>query len=86
MTTDTSNTWTIGSIVDPGTDTVSQYKINWGDGTSDTLTAAQLAAASNTVAHTYTTAGTYTFSIDLTDEDGTYVNVNSISVSVVDQL
>jgi PKD repeat protein len=63
---------------------VSQYKINWGDGNSDTLTAAQLAAVSNTVAHTYASAGTYTFSIDLTDEDGTYVDVNSINVTVED--
>jgi hypothetical protein len=81
--TGSSTSWTLGSIVDPGTDTVTQYKVNWGDGNSTTLTAAQVASAS-TVAHTYASAGPETISVDLTDEDGTSVGAGTLSVSVVD--
>ena len=35
--------WNLGPVVDPGTDTVTQYAIHWGDGNTDTYTAAQIA-------------------------------------------
>src|SRR4051794_7721399 len=77
------NTWMLGPVVDPGTDTVSQYVIHWGDGASDTFTAAQLAAMSNQVGHTYAEGpNNYTISVDLTDEDGTYLAVDTLDVAV----
>src|SRR5262249_7826843 len=33
-------TLSLGAVSDPGADTVSQYVVNWGDGTSDTYTTA----------------------------------------------
>jgi hypothetical protein len=77
------NTWLLGSIVDPGADTVSQYVIHWGDGQSDTFTAAQIAAMSRMVSHTYDDGpNNYTIEVDLVDEDGTYLAVDSLAVTV----
>ena len=44
---------TIGAITDPGTDTVEDYIINWGDGSSDTVSATALANAGGIVDHVY---------------------------------
>ena len=40
-------------MTDPGSDTVSSYLVHWGDGNSDTYTAAQVAGLSGIVSHTY---------------------------------
>ena len=44
---------TIGAITDPGDDAVADYIINWGDGSSDTVSAADLANDSGVVDHVY---------------------------------
>ena len=79
----TPNTWLLGAIVDPGTDAVSQYVIHWGDGNSDTFTAGQIAGMGNMVGHTYVEGpNSYTISVDLVDEDGTYLSVDTLQVTV----
>ncbi|NLS94972.1 MAG: cadherin-like domain-containing protein, partial [Planctomycetaceae bacterium] len=55
------------SSSDPGTDTISGWEINWGDGQTYTISG----NPSNTT-HTYTVAGNYTILASATDEDGTY--------------
>jgi choice-of-anchor A domain-containing protein/RHS repeat-associated protein len=63
-------TLTLTAAGDPGTDTLTHWTINWGDGG-----AAQAVTATGntlTITHTYTTAGTNTISASATDEDGTY--------------
>lgn len=70
-----AGTITLGSIVDPEGDTVTNYRINWGDGTSpEVKTAAEVASASRVLTHTYTEDGSRTISVELQDADnpGTY--------------
>ena len=77
------NTWMLGAIVDPGSDAVSQYVIHWGDGNTDTFTATQIADMGNTIGHTYIEGpNNYTISVDLVDEDGTFLAVDTLSVTV----
>ncbi len=77
------NNWMLGAVVDPGTDTVSQYIVHWGDGNTETFTAAQIAGMGNTVGHTYTEGPNgYTIALDLVDEDGTYTAVDTLNVTV----
>ena len=54
------------SATDPGADTVSEIVVNWGDGATATF------AAGETIAHAYADDGTYTVSVSVTDEDGTF--------------
>lgn len=73
----TTYTLTLGAVTDPGTDTVSAFRVNWGDGTSDTYT------TTGAKTHTYADDGVYTITVDLTDEDGTFLNAgNPFSVTV----
>jgi hypothetical protein len=58
---------TLGAITDPGRDTVTSRVIRWGDGSSEAVT------SSGTVTHSYTTGGAKTVTVELTDEDGTFV-------------
>ncbi len=45
---------TIGPVADPGADTVTAYRVSWGDGTPvETVTPAALAAAGGRLSHTY---------------------------------
>jgi len=71
-----SYTLNLGTITDPGDDTVTSYIVNWGDGSSDAFNAA------GNVTHVYATAGNNTISVDLIDEDGTHVNAGIINVDV----
>ncbi|WP_300441076.1 hypothetical protein, partial [Zoogloea sp.] len=67
-------TLTVGAITDPGTDTRSGYTIAWGDGSTDSFTPAQWAAAAGSFTHTYADgASTPTITVSTTDEDGTTV-------------
>ena len=66
----------LGSIVDPGTDTVTEYRIDWGDGTQ-TVT-----APTATVSHTYSTAADYAISVTLVDEDGEHSAAGEWAVTV----
>ncbi|MDO8895055.1 Ig-like domain-containing protein [Nitrosomonas sp.] len=71
-------TLNLGAITDPGADTVTSYVVNWGDGSSDSYSAA------GDVLHTYAADGNYTISTDLIDEDGTHTNAGSLAVLVND--
>jgi uncharacterized delta-60 repeat protein len=72
---------TLGATSDPGADSISQYIIHWGDGTSSTFNASDL-PANRQVQHTYS-AGSYAITVDLADEDGTHLNrANPFGVSV----
>ena len=74
---------TIGAITDPGTDTVEDYIIDWGDGSSDTVSAADLANDSGVVDHVYADGDSSpTITVDLVDEDGTHTDAGSKSITV----
>ena len=69
-------TLTLGEVFDPGDDTIASYTVNWGDGQSNTYTAAELASSDRQVTHTYVDdADVMVISVDLTDEDGTFSGV-----------
>jgi Ca2+-binding RTX toxin-like protein len=71
-------TLTLGAVTEPGSDTVSQYVVHWGDGTSNTYTTA------GDKTHTYADGPTTrAITVDLVDEDGTHKNrANPLSVTV----
>jgi hypothetical protein len=70
---------------DPGTDSITQYSVDWGDGTpASLLSAAELAAASGNVSHTYADgSAARTITVEATDEDGTWSNTKAITVANV---
>jgi VCBS repeat-containing protein len=72
----TAYTLTLGAITDPGQDTVTTYLVDWGDGSTNTH------GAGGNVTHTYATAGNYNIGVDLTDEDGTFVDAGTMAVTV----
>ena len=78
-------TLNVGAVTDPGMDTIISYMIHWGDGSSTTITAGELTTASGQVQHTYSADApiTYAITVDLLDDDGTFLNrANAKSVSV----
>ena len=75
-------TLTLGAVTDPGEDTVTQYIVNWGDGASTTIQAADL--GDGTVSHTYTAVGSYTIRVDLVDEDGLHGAAGTLALTVLD--
>lgn len=63
---------------DPGTDTISSWTINWGDGNIQNVT-----GNPSSVTHTYADGdNNYTISATATDEDGTFAAGNTVAVSV----
>ena len=65
------------SSLDPGTDTITQWTINWGDSTQ------VVSGNPASVSHTYADGNaSYTISATATDEDGTFAAGNSVSVTV----
>src|SRR5262249_51850410 len=73
---------TLGAVIDPGQDTVGRYTVHWGDGQDSGFDAADL-PADRRVAHTYTDGpNAYTVTVDLTDEDGTFLAAGSRTVTV----
>ena len=68
----------LGSVTDPGTDTVSSYIVHWGDGNTDTY------ASNGAKSHTYADGpANRSITVDLVDEDGTHLNrANAFSVTV----
>ncbi|WP_157199660.1 Ig-like domain-containing protein, partial [Methylomonas koyamae] len=65
------------SATDPGTDTVSAWLVNWGDG-STTALAGNVSGAS----HTYSQGGQMAVTVTATDEDGSYVS-SPLAVKVI---
>ncbi|WP_046116165.1 PKD domain-containing protein, partial [Aquincola tertiaricarbonis] len=66
----------LGAITDPGTDTVQSYVIDWGDGSTQTVTTA------GDVSHTYASAGARNIAVTVVDEDGSHANAATLAVSV----
>lgn len=66
---------TIGSVVDAA-GTPSSFIIHWGDGASDTVSAA------GTYNHVFNTAGTANVSVDVIDQNGTHAAAGNLAVSV----
>ncbi len=65
------------SSSDPGVDTITQWTINWGDGTQ------VVTGNPSSVSHTYADGTvTYTISATATDEDGTFAAGNTVDVTV----
>jgi hypothetical protein len=65
------------SSSDPGSDTISQWTINWGDGNTQVVT-----GNPSTATHIFTAAGEYSITATATDEDGTYAAAAPVSVNV----
>ncbi len=68
----------LGTVTDPGNDTITGYVVHWGDGASDTYGSAGLKT------HTYPDGpATHSITVDLVDEDDTHLNrANPLSVTV----
>ncbi|MBY0512850.1 MAG: PKD domain-containing protein, partial [Gemmataceae bacterium] len=78
---------TLSGSTDPGPDTPNSVVVHWGDGTTTPLPAAEVAtlAAGQAVSVTHVFPdGPYTtsFSVVVTDEDGTFVGAPPVAVSV----
>ena len=70
-------TLTLGTVTDPGLDSVTSYIVNWGDGQSDTY------ALPGDVTHVYTVGGSNPIIVvDLVDEDGTHPAAATLPISV----
>ena len=69
---------TLGAITDPGTDTVTQWIVHWGDAQTSTYTTGGLKS------HIYQDGpAVENITVDLTDEDGTFLNrANPFMVTV----
>jgi len=78
-------TLTLGAITDPGTDTVTQWIVDWGDGNSDTYTTP--GEKTHVYADDHPASGTpsdaFTITVDLVDEDGTHENAGTKEITVV---
>lgn len=66
------------SSTDPGTDTITGYSIDWGDG----VTTTHAAGVGNTT-HTYAEDGNHTISFTAIDEDGEHVTAKDVTVTNV---
>ena len=75
------HTFTLGSFTDPGADSPWAISVNWGDGTTESLTSATVTGPVGTAAHTYVDNGSYTVTITVTDVDGA-PGSNTFTVSV----
>src|SRR5262249_11097897 len=72
-------TLTLGAVTDPGVDAVTSYIVHWGDGDFNTY------GANGNYTHTYVDdSSNCAITIDLVDEDGTFLNrANALSVTVI---
>ena len=67
------------SATDPGTDTISQWRVTWGDGTPAQVVTGNPAGVTHTFADGIANV---TISATATDEDGTFAAGNTVAVSV----
>ncbi|MBK8918090.1 MAG: hypothetical protein IPM73_08615 [Betaproteobacteria bacterium] len=75
-------TLTLGNVFDPGTDTVSEYRIDWGDGSGIQTILAGSLPGNRQVTHSYTGVGPKTIGVSLVDEDGTFNTVETKAITV----
>src|SRR5436190_17108869 len=84
----TTYTLTLGPVSDPGTDTVSAFRVHWGDGSVRDFSAAQVQGNGRQVAHFYSdgaAGGTSrTIEVDLLDEDGWHTSAGAKTIVVAD--
>ena len=73
-------TLTLGAVVDPGTDPIVAYTINWGDGTSESFTGSPDGVSKT---HTYADGpNDYAITVDLTNQHRTFEGAGSKAVTV----
>ncbi|MCA9036772.1 MAG: DNRLRE domain-containing protein, partial [Planctomycetaceae bacterium] len=65
-------TLTLGDVTDPGDDTVTEYMVNWGDGTSDTYT--QPGPVTHTYQDGFSLPGQPQFSVSTTVVEDTFIS------------
>ncbi len=76
-------TWTIGPVVDPGNDTVSQYIVRWDNGQTSEFAAAALDKLERTISQIYADGlENHTIAIDVVDEDGVHLNAGTFPITV----
>ncbi|MEM9877916.1 MAG: Ig-like domain-containing protein [Pseudomonadota bacterium] len=63
----------IGPITDPGDDTITEYRIAWGDGSPDLVVQVEGGVVPDFETHVYQSAGEFKATVSVTDEDGTFV-------------
>jgi hypothetical protein len=68
--TQSSTTTLTGSFTDPGTQDTHSIIVNWNDGTPNTTIDLLAGVGSFSSGHTYSTGGTFTITVTLTDQDG----------------
>ena len=74
-----ANTFTL-SAQEPGTDAVSEWIIDWGDGTSSRV----FGPDSLVTQHTYYADGQFTLRVGAVDEDGLHISPTTYAVSVAE--
>lgn len=68
---------TLGAIDDPGADTVGEYVVHWGDGTTESFATAGIKT------HVYPDGpADHTITVDLVDEDGAFPGAGTLAVHV----
>jgi len=71
---------TLGNVIDPGQDTITKYRVDWGDGSFQEFSGSP---AGLTHDHTFTDGpACHTVTVDLTDEDGTFANASNKEVTM----
>lgn len=68
----------LGSVNDPGDDSVSSFVVDWGDGTSDNF------SESGEKTHIYSQAGDTVIRVDLVDEDDTHLGAGLWELQVAE--
>ena len=71
---------TLGTVIDPGADNVSQISVDWGDDSP-----LEVFAGIGDVEHSYIGIGTYTITVGLLDEDGAFPEAATTSVTITEQ-
>ena len=77
-------TLTLGEVSDPGTDTVTEYRVFWGDGSTFNGNNFETFFSAGQVSHVYNGAGERTIVVDLRDEDGTFPGAGTFALFVND--
>ena len=73
-------TLNLGAVTDPGTDTITSYSINWGDGVTENFMGPPSGSSKT---HTYPDGPfNRTYGVSVTDEDGSFL-AGGVSVQVL---